>query len=63
MEKLKVQRHYRKIIGASFRVHFFEMGFGKLLSQSIGNTEMNIKGINYQSEVWHNIFYRDLQNL
>lgn len=61
MEKLKYKDITEKIIGASFEVHgFLGNGFQEIIYHRALAHEMNIKGINYQSEVWHNIFYRDL---
>ena len=60
MEKIKVQRHYRKNhLGRHLEVRLLGNGFQEIIYHRALAHEMNIKGINYQSEVWHNIFYRD----
>lgn len=62
MEKLKYKDITEKIIGASFEVHgFLGNGFQEIIYHRALAHEFEVVGINFQSEVWHNIYYKDLQ--
>ena len=63
MEKLKYKDITEKIIGASFEVHgFLGNGFQEIIYHRALAHEFEVLGLHFQSEVWHNIYYKDLPN-
>lgn len=58
---LKYKDITEKIIGASFEVHkFFGNGFQEVIYQRALSLEMKEKGLAFQRELTHEIFYKDL---
>jgi len=61
MGDLKYQDITKKIIGCSFEVHkFFGNGFQEIIYQRALAWEFSQVGLNFEQELWQNIYYKGL---
>ncbi len=60
--KIKTQRYYRKIIGATFEVHkFLGNGFQEVIYQRALAWEMSQVDLTFNREIEQEIFYKELR--